>query len=173
MFRSHVLLLFLWVFFFFFLFYQIYLKKFNYLLVMPKTRKSYIFLYFSQNAMLSQTQKGKNYALKVTAPHSKHYKQKAKQDRFFPKKLAERLSKIKISPEHTLVHAKRYNDRNSKSQENHRLGTVSKTYYRGERGGAWIDFTWPQPSPLVLLLFYYEKVRCIYSLESPHQCDFN
>ena len=29
-------------------------KKINYLLVMPKTRKRYIFLYFSQNTMLSQ-----------------------------------------------------------------------------------------------------------------------
>ena len=56
-----------------------------------------------------------------------------------------------------------------KSQQNHHLGTVGKTFTGGGggRGGAWIDFTWPQPSPLVLLICYHEKVRCVYPLESP------
>ena len=44
------------------------------------------------------------------------------------------------------IHAKTYNDRNSKPQQKRRLGTVSKNF----TWGALIDFTWTQPSPLVL-----------------------
>ena len=73
-----------------------------------------------------QDTKGKRDALKVTASQSKHYKQKTKRTVSFPKELAKRLSKIKISPGHTLIHAKTYNYRNSKPQQKHHLGTVSK-----------------------------------------------
>ena len=59
-----------------------------------------------------------------------------------------RLSKNKIK-NHQDIHAKTYNDRNSKPQQKHHLGTVSKRLLRGV-GEASIDFTWPQPVPLVL-----------------------
>ena len=52
------------------------------------------------NTFCPRQQKGKKDPLKATAPQSKHYKQKAK-GRFLSRKLAKRLSKIKISPGHT------------------------------------------------------------------------
>ena len=42
--------------------------------------------------------------------------------------MAKRLSKIKL---HQDIHAKIYNDKNSKPQQEHRLGTVSKNLTRG------------------------------------------
>ena len=73
-------------------------------------------------------------------------------DRFHPKQVARWLLKKKRISN---IHAKTYNDRNSKPQQKHRLGTVRKnlTTWRGGGGearGALIDFTWPQPSPLFL-----------------------
>ena len=55
------------------------------------------------NIHRSKTPKGKKDALKVTAPHSKHYKQKAK-GTVSSQIMAKRLSKIKNSPRHTITH---------------------------------------------------------------------
>ena len=60
----------------------------------------------------SKTPKGKNDALKAKAPQ-----------------LAKRLSKIKKI--HQDIYAKTYNDRRSKPQQKHRLGTVSKSFTWG------------------------------------------
>ena len=93
-----------------------------------------------------QDTKGKEDALKATAPRSKHHKQKAKRTVSFPNNWPNGYPKWKKkSPD---VHTKTYNDRStcSKPQQKHRLVTVSKTI----TGGLKIDFTWPQPSPLTL-----------------------
>ena len=57
------------------------------------------------------------------APQSNLYKQKAK-GQFRSQQVAKRLSKIKKNYQD--IHAKTYNDRNSKPQQKHRLGKVSK-----------------------------------------------
>ena len=67
--------------------------------------------------------KGKKDALKARASKLKHYKQKAKKDSFFPKKLTIRLSKIKKF--HQDIYAKTYNERNSEPQQKHHLRKVS------------------------------------------------
>ena len=71
---------------------------------------------------------------------------------FLSLKIAKWLSKTK---KNLLGHTCK---RNSKPQQKHRLGTVTKTFTGGRGGdvvGGWgsgtkIDFTWLQPSPLVM-----------------------
>ena len=72
----------------------------------------------------SKTPKGKIDALKLTAPQSKYYKQKTKGTFSSPK----RLSKLKF---HKNIHAKTLNDRHSKLQQKHHLGTISKILLGG------------------------------------------
>ena len=64
----------------------------------------------------SKTPKGKKDALKASAQKLKHYKQKAERTVSFQTK------KKKIYQD---IYAKTHNDRNSKPQQKHRLGTVS------------------------------------------------
>ena len=88
----------------------------------------------------------------LPAPQSKHYKQRDKRT-VSSQKMAKRLSKKGR-------HAKTHNNRYSKLQQQHRLGTVSKILRGGGGGGgggrgvglegAEIDFKWPQLSPIVL-----------------------
>ena len=54
------------------------------------------------NTFRSKTPKGKKGELKVTALQSKHYKQTAKKTVSAPK-MAKRLSKINLSPGHTMT----------------------------------------------------------------------
>ena len=69
-----------------------------------------------------KTPKGKKDALKATAPQSKHYKQKAKKKGSFPK-TGQMAIQIK---NYQVIHAKTYNDRNSKPQQKYRLITLLK-----------------------------------------------
>ena len=73
------------------------------------------------NTFRTKTPKGKKDALKVTAPQSKLYKQKAKRT-VSSKKWSNGYPKYKF---HQDIHAKTYNDRYSKPQQKHRIGTVS------------------------------------------------
>ena len=56
--------------------------------------------------------------------HNQNTTSRKPNGQFLSQKLDKRLSKIKII---TRTHVKAYNDRNSKPQQKHRLGTVSKT----------------------------------------------
>ena len=70
-----------------------------------------------------QTPKGKKDALKATAPQSNYYKQNVKTTVSIPNKWPDGYLK-KISKTYM---QRQYNDRNSKPQQKHRLGTDSKT----------------------------------------------
>ena len=85
------------------------------------------------NHLTPKTPKGKKDTLKVTSPQSIHYKQKAKGQ--FIQNMAKRLSKIEKKM-HQDKHAKIYNERYSKPQQKHCLGTLSKniTVWGGGRG---------------------------------------
>ena len=76
----------------------------------------------------SKTAKGKKDALKVTAPQSKHCKQKAKRTISFPK-IGQTVIRNEIV--YRGIHAKTYNGINSKPQQKHHLGTVRKKVYSG------------------------------------------
>ena len=84
------------------------------------------------NTFHSLTPKGKKDTLKVTAPQSKHCKQKAKRTVSSQNGQTAIQNKKKY---HQVVHAKTYIDRYSKPQQKHRLGTVSKNITGGGGGG--------------------------------------
>ena len=68
-----------------------------------------------------QDMKGKKDALEATAPQSNITSRKP-EGQFLSQKLVKRLAKIKTN--HKDIHAKTYNDKNSKPQQKHRLVTV-------------------------------------------------
>ena len=81
----------------------------------------------------SKTPKGKKDALKTMARQSKHYQKKAKRTVYFFSKFWPNgyPKQTKIDQD---IHAKTYNDRSSKPQQKHYLGTGSKIFLEGEGG---------------------------------------
>ena len=100
--------------------------------------------------------KGKKDALKATAPQSKHFKQKDKRTVAFPKIGQTAIQNKNFTRTYMQRHTMTKIVNRSRSNALERSVKTLRGRGGGGGGGGWgggnvyIDFTWPQPSPLVL-----------------------